>query len=149
MSETPNPDSTAAARASFDRCCASEDFLPSFYRIFFAKCPEVRPKFDSTDFERQHRLLQHALGMLLLYPSRMETEPWVLKRVADRHAAHDLDIDPGLYPCFVDSLIEAVEGHDPAYTVETGEAWRDAVAPGIAYMQSRYGKGESSAGTTH
>lgn len=141
MAEIPTKETVAMARASFDRCRAVADFIPSFYRIFFEKCPEAEPMFAHTNFERQHKLLQHAFGLLLLYPARMETEPWLLKRVANRHSAADLNVDPSLYPVFLDSWIAAVREHDPECTNEVEAAWREAVAPGVAYMQSRYDKG--------
>ncbi len=126
------------ARASYDRCCDAPDFFLCFYRNFFKNCPDVEPKFADTDFRRQHDLLRHAIGLLLIFPGHPTDEPTVLSRLAERHSRRDLNIDPKHYPGFVDSLVETVSEHDPEFTAEVEEAWRHTVAPGIAYMGSHY-----------
>jgi hypothetical protein len=94
--------------------------------------------FAHTDFERLHRLLRHALGLLLTFPGQPASEPNLLARIAERHSRHDLGIDPTLYPFFVDSLVATVRAYDQEFSPAVERAWRRAVAPGIAYMQSRY-----------
>ena len=51
-------ETSAAAKASFERCCTHGDFFICFYRNFFKNCPEVEPMFQRTDFDRQHKLLR-------------------------------------------------------------------------------------------
>jgi hemoglobin-like flavoprotein len=127
------------AKASFQRCCRVEDdFFPSFYRTFFINCPQVEPLFAGTDFQRQHKLLKHAIGLLLIFPNQSTSEPTILTRVAERHSRRDLDIDPSLYPAFVDSLMQTVQQHDQEFTPDVERAWRVTMASGIEYMQSLY-----------
>jgi hemoglobin-like flavoprotein len=126
------------ARDSFERCCAKPDFLGCFYRNLFRAAPDVEPLFAGTDFSRQHQLLKHALGLLLTFPAQPEHGPELLTRVAERHSRRSLGIRPALYPRFVDALVQTVAEHDPAYGPGVEEAWRTAVAPGIAFMQGRY-----------
>lgn len=148
MSDTSRPPRVSAevprdlselARASCDRCCASPDFIPTFYKIFFENCPGAEPRFAGTDFFRQHQLLRHALRLLLLYPNRPEAEGHdLLRRVAERHSRRDLDIPPELYPPFVDSLMQAVALFDPQFTPAIEDSWRATIKGGVAYMTSRY-----------
>ncbi|HWP38566.1 MAG TPA: globin [Gemmatimonadales bacterium] len=126
------------ARASYERCSAVPDFYACFYRNFFRAAPEVEPRFAQTDFRRQHQLLKHALGLLLAFPTRPDDGPVLLMRVADRHSRRDLGIRPDLYPRFVDALVQTVAEHDVAFTPHVADAWRVAIAPGIAFMQGRY-----------
>jgi len=128
----------ALAQQSFRRCAAAPDFFACFYRNFFRACPQAEPLFARTDFERQHKLLQHAIGLLLVFPLQPKADAPLLQRVAERHSRRDLGIAPRLYPAFVDSLIQTAREHDPEFTNETERAWRQAVAPGVAYMQERY-----------
>lgn len=123
------------AKASFDRCCDRADFFVSFYRNFFRNCPGIEPLFARTDFERQHKLLRHAIGLLLIFPNQPAGEPTILSRVAERHGPSDLNIDPDLYPGFVESLIQTVAEHDPEFDATVEASWRLTIAPGIAYMQ--------------
>lgn len=131
-------DTVAAARASYARCLATAGFLEDFYRDFFRRCPQAEPLFARTNFSRQVRLLQHAIGLLLSYPGQAGRTPQLLERVAERHSRRDLDIAPELYEPFITSLVETVGRHDPEFTPELGAAWRASLAPGVAYMQSRY-----------
>src|SRR3990172_1881595 len=132
------PAYVAVAKDSYGRCCAAPDFFACFYRNFFLACPAAKPLFAKTDFQRQHKLLQHAIGLLLVFPLHTPAAQSLLNRVADRHSRRDLGIEPGMYPAFVDSLIRTAGEHDPEFTADTEHAWRQTVAPGVAYMVSRY-----------
>lgn len=132
------PESIETARASYKRCCQAPDFFVSFYRNLFARAPHMEPRFAKTNFTRQHKLLQHAIGLLLSFPTQPSAEPTILTRVADRHGSRDLDILPEWYPDFVEALVLTASEHDPEFSQDIEAAWRAAVAPGIAYMQARY-----------
>lgn len=126
------------AKASYKRCRVANGFFESFYKEFFRICPQAEPMFAETDFERQHRLLQHALGLLLNHPSQKKSDPPILERLAERHSRADLDIDPSLYDSWLEALVTTVGEFDPQYTAEIGDAWRKAVKPGMEYMKSKY-----------
>jgi hemoglobin-like flavoprotein len=129
---------TALARASYDRCCEAADFLEAFYRNFLTACPEAAPRFAQTSFERQTKLLRHAIGLLLIFPTQPAGEPALLARIAERHSRRDLNIDPALYRPFIDALIATVREYDGEFTPAIEAAWRETVAPGVAYMQSKH-----------
>lgn len=133
-----SPDAVAVAKASYQRCCAVADFFACFYRNFFHACPAAAPRFAATDFERQNKLLQHAIGLLLSFPGQAAGDPPLLRRVAKRHSRRDLDIPPEMYPPFVDALIQTVREHDPEFGADTEAAWRRSIAPGVQYMLDRY-----------
>lgn len=92
--------------------------------------------FAKTEFPRQHKLLQHALGLLLSYAKTPDDE--LLARIAATHSRHTIDVAPALYEHFTRSLVGAIQEHDPNFTEEIEAAWREALRPGIEYMQSRY-----------
>jgi hemoglobin-like flavoprotein len=129
---------TAAAKASYDRCCRAPDFLQAFYKNFLAACPQAVPRFAHTDFEQQTKLLRHAIGLLLIFPNQPEGEPTLLARVAERHSRRDLNVDPALFDPFIDSLIGTVRQFDRECTPAVEAAWRATVAPGVEYMKSKH-----------
>jgi hypothetical protein len=43
-----------------------------------------------------------------------------------------------MYALFTDSLLATVRELDPKCSADVEQAWRDALQPGIAFMQSRY-----------
>ncbi|HKI96272.1 MAG TPA: hypothetical protein VJ992_13370 [Gemmatimonadales bacterium] len=124
------------AQASLARCRAVPEFFPTFYELLLASTPEIPPLFAHTKFARQHKLLEHGLGLLLIYAKR--PNPSLLERIAVRHARADLNVPAHLYPHFVVSLLAAVRRHDPQCGADVEEAWRTALKPGIEYMKSRY-----------
>lgn len=134
-----DPELLALTRASYTRCLKAPDFLLAFYRNFFRVCPAAEPLFANTDLDRQARLLQHALGLLLTFPKQQPNEPTVLTRLAIKHGPEKLNIDPRWYPLFLQALVETAAQHDPEFTPAVAEAWRTALAPGLSYMQS-YGR---------
>jgi hemoglobin-like flavoprotein len=129
---------TRVAKASYERCCADPDFFRAFYNDFFARCPEAKPRFAATDFERQNKLLRHAFSLLLIFPTQLRTEANVLSRVAERHSRRDLDIPLALYGPFLESVIATVARCDPEFSPAVERAWRGTLAPGVAYMQAKY-----------
>lgn len=139
MAEPVTREQMAAAKASFERINALQNFFPEFYQRFFAKCPEARPMFAKTNFEHQHRLLKHAISLLLIYPGHAQEggEPNLLTRVADRHGRQDLGVPATMYEPFVEALLDNVRHFDPEFTAETEAAWRATLAQGVAYMKSK------------
>lgn len=118
------------------RRCQGESFFQAFYKRLLSTDAPIHHKFEHTDFDRQNRLLQHGIGLLFIFAKR--PNPTLLERIAERHSSHDLDIPPGLYPHFVESLIQTVREFDPECTDEVEAAWRTAVTPGIDFMRGRY-----------
>jgi hemoglobin-like flavoprotein len=136
--DTGMHDAMAIARASYERCSAAPVFFAAFYDRFFELRPEAKLLFAETAFERQHNLLRHAIGLLLSFPGQPETEPNILTRLAERHSHRGMGIDPSHYPPFLESLIDTVKRYDPLFTMAVEQAWRVSLAPGFAYMRSRY-----------
>ncbi len=136
--EAVDRDTMAATKASYDRCCITPRFFEDFYSTFLARCPQARAMFARTDFERQHKLLRHAFGLLLNFPKQPPREPTILARVAERHSRRDLGVDPSLYAPFIDALIDTVRHCDPNFTPAVEDAWRKTVRKGVEYMQAKY-----------
>jgi hemoglobin-like flavoprotein len=133
-----DPEAMAAAKASYDRSCTSPRFFADFYSNFFTRCPQATAMFAHTDFERQHKLLKHAFGLLLNFPNQPSGEPTILTRVAERHSRRGLGVDPALYQPFIEALIDTVRHCDPDFTHAVEDAWRRTLHQGVAYMQAKY-----------
>lgn len=131
-------EASAVSRASYQRAALAPDFFTAFYDRLFEVRPDTRQLFARTEFERQHKLLRHAIGLLLSFPEQPDGEPTILTRIAERHGRRDLAIDPSLYPPFLESLLDTIKRCDPAFTPAVEHAWRTTLAKGFAYMQSRY-----------
>ena len=135
------PDTVQMVEESYRRC-QSEAFFQAFYQRLVSSDDSFPALFVGTDFQRQNKLLLHGIGLLFIYAKRQN--PAILDRVATRHAHGDLDIPPTAYPHFVESLAGTVKLFDPQWTPALDAAWRQAIAPGIAFMASRYGGGPAA-----
>jgi hemoglobin-like flavoprotein len=120
------------ANASYLRCQKAPEFFRVFYNRFLASDPAVPAYFSATRFDKQEKLLQHGLSMLLIFAKR--SNPTLLNRLVERHGPGDLNIPARLYPVFLESLLATVQQHDPSCDSATLEAWRATLAPGIALM---------------
>ena len=121
------------AQSSYARCQQAPDFFRVFYNRFLASDPTIPPFFANTRFERQDRLLQHGVSLLLIYAKR--PNPNLLERLAQRHGPGDLNVPARLYPLFVQSFLATVREYDPECDAAVEEAWQAALASGIAYMR--------------
>lgn len=130
-------------RESYDRIAASaseqDEFLDAFYETFIARSGEIAQKFALTDMQRQREMLLQSLQQMVEFSVQRKASE-ALRRTAERHSALQLDIDPGLYDTWLDSLVDAVKLFDPRFSEEIELAWRVVLAPGVAYMKFRYDK---------
>jgi hemoglobin-like flavoprotein len=124
------------AQRSYARCLRSPDFLPRFYEHLLASDASIPPMFERTEFPRQYKLLQHALGLLLSYGNK--PDDMLLERLAAKHSAQSIDVAPPLNALFVDSLLRAIREFDERCDAGIEEAWREALRPGLDFMMSRY-----------
>ena len=68
--------------------------------------------------------------MLIFY--QIPSDPQEIERLAQRH--HQLNVKRKHYDLWLDALCEALAQHDPEFTAELEQKWRDAMRPGIAVM---------------
>ncbi len=127
-----------AVQLSFGRCCMKKDFIETFYKLFLDSRPEIRNMFKNTDFTKQRKLLVDGLNMMISCAMGQSFSASYLEQLAEKHSRRMLNVDPSLYQYWLDSLIKAVETHDPKYTPELGQAWRTHLSRGIEIMKSKY-----------
>ncbi len=126
------------AKASYQRCCKFDEFIPSFYQNLFDASAEAKALFAKTDFKVQTPLIKHAIGLLLLFPNHTNGQTPILQRTAHRHGKGDIDVPPALYPLWVEALMKAAQKYDTSFDARIEQAWREVMAPGISYMISQY-----------
>jgi hemoglobin-like flavoprotein len=124
------------AQHSYERCLRQPSFFAVFYDHLLASDPRIPPMFEGTEFPRQHKLLQHGIGLLLSYARAPDDT--LLERIAARHSARGVDVHPPMYRHFVGSLLTAVRENDPSFDGDVEEAWREAIEPGLTFMKSKY-----------
>jgi hemoglobin-like flavoprotein len=124
------------AQHSYARCLREPTFFAVLYDHLLASDPKIPQMFEETQFPRQHKLLQHGIGLLLSYAR--EPDDALLERIAARHSAGGIDVPPAMYRYFESSLLAAVRDHDPRFDDDTEAAWREALQPGLDFMKSRY-----------
>lgn len=127
MPEQPNE-----VMASYYRCRRDENFIDTFYNLFLAKSPEIARMFAKTDFRIQKLMLRQSLLEMICFHRGLEGTREEIERLARRHV--ELDVKPEMYAMWLDALCEAVAKHDPEYTPELEQRWREAMRKSIDEM---------------
>lgn len=124
--------------ASYHRCEAAGGLFDSFYDIFFAKSPEIPPKFATTDMERQKQDVMASVLMALRLANGDPIARQYIQEIAESHSRGRHNIRPELYDLWLDALCEAIKKHDPGYTPGLEEQWRQAMRPAIDQIIAAY-----------
>jgi hemoglobin-like flavoprotein len=124
--------------ASYHRCEAAGGLFDSFYDIFFAKSPQIPPKFARTDMEKQKQDVMASVLMALRLAAEDPVARGYVEELAESHNRRGHNIRPELYGLWLDALCEAIKKHDPQYTPALEENWRQAMRPAIELMIAAY-----------
>ena len=109
-----------------------------FYPLFFEVCPEAKPKFEKTNFERQHQLLWHGTWSMLQYARGDYVGQLALRRLATLHDQNHMDIDRKFYRPWIDCLVDSIGKLDSQFSDTLRESWHRCLRPGMDLMISSY-----------
>ncbi|HEY6196944.1 MAG TPA: globin [Candidatus Eisenbacteria bacterium] len=123
---------------SLSRCYANPRFLERFYDIFLESSPEARAKFAGADLTRQRRMLKASLVLMMLGAGGSSEGLVHMERIGRLHGKAGHAIPAHLYDVWLDCLLQAVREFDPQCDDALLQVWRNVLAPGIAFMKSRY-----------
>lgn len=115
----------------------NDAFIGRFYEIFLSSSDEIARLFAHTNMSVQKTMLHDSLHLMLDYYRNRKANP-AMQRVARVHSRGEHDIAERLYVVWLDSLLQAVQEFDSEFDANVEKAWREVLAPGIAYMQSQY-----------
>ena len=136
------PDKTQLVQQSLGRCLLNKslakDFLDAFYDELLASDPRIKPMFAQTNMAKQKDLLKHGLSMLIMYSSGVGLAKTAIQQLALKHDRSHLNIDPGLYRFWVESLLRCVKRYDQKCDDNLRKAWREVVELGISVMKDAY-----------
>jgi hemoglobin-like flavoprotein len=123
---------------SYHRCEAAGGLFDTFYDIFFAKSPEIPPKFAETDMERQKQDVMASVLIALRLAAGDAVARQYIWQLGESHSRRGHGIRPEMYELWLDALCEAIRKHDPLYTTALEENWRKAMRPAIELMIAAY-----------
>lgn len=116
---------------------ADKDFFTAFYDAFFSDSAAARAKFRNVDMQEQKQHLRKSLDHMVYFSIDRQASD-EMTRIARAHGKSGKDISPGLYECWLDSLVRTVREYDPKFDDDVEIAWRVVLAPGIRYMQLQH-----------
>jgi hemoglobin-like flavoprotein len=126
------PDEENDVTASYYRCRDDGNFMDTFYEQFLAKSSEIRRMFKKTDFRIQKLMLRQSLLAMICFDRGIPGTREEIDRLATRHK--ELAVKPEMYSMWLDALCEAIKKHDPEYTPELEQLWRNAMRNSIDAM---------------
>lgn len=125
-------------KQSYGRACLSPHFIDRFYDIFLASHPDIKPMFTNTDFSKQKQLLRTGIAMLLSHVEGKAAGTMTLNRIAESHSKKKMNIHPGLYQYWIDSLVGAAKECDTKWTPDLERAWQKVLRAGVDYITLGY-----------
>lgn len=121
---------------SYGRSCKTEDFFEDFYRNFLDKSPVIRDMFKNTDMSAQRALLRSGVLWLIMHARGMPDTK--IRALGESHNRHHYNVHPEYYALWLDALIETLQWHDPAFSVELEMTWRRVLQPMIDRIAGMY-----------
>jgi len=121
---------------SYGRSCNNPAFYEDFYSNFMGKSPEIRSMFTDTDMTSQRSLLRGGIMWLVMHARGMSDTK--IRALGESHSRDKLNINPMFYGMWLDALIETLRKHDPDFSLELEQSWRNALRPSIEMIQSMY-----------
>ena len=121
---------------SYGRCCNRDEFFVDFYDRFMSSSDAIKNRFVNTDMSAQRHLLRNGILQLILTARGMPDRK--LKALGESHNRSNYDIKPEWYSLWLDSLMKTVRRHDPEYTKDLENAWKEVLTPGIDLIRGAY-----------
>jgi hemoglobin-like flavoprotein len=125
---------------SFGRCTVNPKFLDRFYEIFLASHPTIGPMFAHTNMARQKGLLRAGLTMVVMHAQGNSFGTRSLDKIAESHSKKNWNINPSLYPFWVNSLIQTIREVAPQMSPALEAEWRKTLEAGVNYIAAGYNK---------
>ncbi|MAD44358.1 MAG: globin [Oceanospirillaceae bacterium] len=121
---------------SYGRSCDKPVFFEDFYSNLLNKSPEVRAMFTNTNMESQRALVRGGVLWLIMHARGMPDTK--IRMLGESHSKKKMNINPMYYGMWMDALIETLYKHDPDFSKELEECWRDTLRPSIDKITSMY-----------
>ena len=121
---------------SYGRSCDKPVFFEDFYNTLLGKSPDVRALFANTDMASLRALVRGGVLWLIMHARGMPDTK--IRMLGESHSKKRMNINPIYYSLWLDSLIETLYKHDPEFSRELEECWRDTLRPSIDIISSMY-----------
>ena len=125
-------------KQSFARCMIKGDVVGRFYEIFLDSHPDIKPRFENTDFDSQKHLLRQSVNLAMMFANDNQVAEKGIKRIRQSHSKSGLNILPELYPYWKKSFIQAASELDPEFSDELEQQWDLVLQKTISYIIDGY-----------
>lgn len=113
---------------SYGRCLRDKRFIERFYEIFLASHPDIPPMFANTDFQKQRLALRRGMSVAISHAAGSGIVERTTNHMADVHSRHGrCPVPAGLYPYWVESMMQAIGECDPQADEALIARWRQAM----------------------
>jgi len=129
---------TNDVKMSYARCLMHEDFFGLFYDIFMNSNPQVRAKFEKTDFVKQKHLIRHGINLVIMYAHGDLAGQLGLERIRKSHSKAQLDIAPQHYATWKAAFLQALRQADPKFNQALEQQWHETLDKGINFISGGY-----------
>ena len=130
---------TEAIQGSYGRCLRDKGFIPRFYELLQKRDERIPTLFADTDWSKQNKALRRGISIALTFAGGSNIVQGSMDQMADVHSRSGrAPVDPVLYQHWRNSLLQAVEEHDPRATPELMADWQRALETTTDYFTQRF-----------
>ncbi len=128
-----------ALQVSFGRCLRRPGFIERFYEMLLASHPSIPPMFARTDFRGQRLALRRGISMAISWAAGSTMMQRPMQQMIDVHSRTGrAPVEPALYACWVDCLLQSIGEFDPELTPDLAREWRDAMNKVVSNFAEHY-----------
>lgn len=127
-------------KESYSRCCVNPKFFDTFYNNFLASHPTIAPMFAKTDMAKQKTLLRQGVSMMFMHLAGNGVGTVGIDRIGESHSKKKMNIDPGLYDFWINSLVKTARECDEKMTPQLEAEWKKTLRAGVDRIAGAYNK---------
>ncbi len=116
----------------------NHNFFDDFYKTFFESSAKIPEFFKDTDLSRQKKVVKDGILVMIMFAEGSPIGLEKLAEIAEIHSKKNRNIDPKLYPLWIETLIETLRKNDPEFSDELEQSWRKIIAKGIDFFVEKY-----------
>lgn len=132
------------AKDSLGRCLNHGGLISRFYELLVQQHPEIAEKFAHTDMSKQAALLKNGINLAIMFAEDNPIGINAIHRLRHTHSRAQLDINPVLYPLWLESFIQAVTETDQHFGPVVEKEWREIIQKTIDCIVSGYDGAEET-----
>lgn len=121
---------------SFARVGLNPDFLDHFYENFIKSDRTIAKILEGGDVEKRKALMLAEIVATIQFHRGAKASDLILAKLAHNH--QEIDLPSSMYEPWLESLLLTLQSHDPKWSDDLNNIWRQTLSKGLAYLTHQH-----------